>query len=144
MNFSSISFLNDSCFFFLLFNLGKEPVFDHKNVGLIYDVFMNIFENLESQNDLFISRMLQNLIDYIKEFKTSPNYKGSDEESSIKYIYQLFKYIITTFLNVEPMKKSIQENMVSAFLTGLEKECNENQKNIIKKNYLFLIQRKKR
>ena len=114
--------------FFLLFNLGKEPVFDHKNVGLIYDVFMNIFENLESQNDLFISRMLQNLIDYIKEFKTSPNYKGSDEEGSIKYIYQLFKYIITTFLNVEPMKKSIQENMVSAFLTGIEKECNENQK----------------
>jgi len=113
--------------FFLIFNLRKEQVFDHKNIGLIYDIIKNIFEDSNSQNDLFISMIFQNLIDYIKEFKTSPNYKGSDEENNIKYIYELFKHITSTLSNIEPKKKSFQENMVSVFLKGIEKECNENQ-----------------
>jgi len=113
--------------FFLIFNIGKQPTFDYKNIGSIYDLIINIFENLISQNDLFISMMFQNLIDCIKEFKNNPNYKGSDEENNIKYIYKLYSYIISNLLNIQPRERSIKENMVSVFLTGIEKEYNENQ-----------------
>ena len=122
----SNSFL-DKDNFLVLFNLGKKQIFDNKIIEKIYNIVIDIFKTIKDSDD-FLIMVLDNLINCITDFKTSQNYNSNDEKSISIYIYSLFKYIIS--VNTKAKEKSVKENMVLIFLTGIKKECPENQ-NII-------------
>ena len=114
--------------FLLIFNLGKQPIFDNKIVELIYYIIIDIFDTFKKINNLddsLIFMILENLIKCIKDFKTSQNYNGTDEKSIIKYIYKLFIFIVS--VNIKAKEKSVKEKMISVLLTGITKEYHENQ-----------------